>query len=344
MSSIYWIKYASIENININLFVYNDINGYYMDSNNNILTIDNQQINKNDDYIILIKYNNEFKLYNTLNNLTLSNNIIANDTIIIEKGLNNAYKVWKFITNNQFKIIYDFKNAAGTTGPEGPRGNAGLYGPRGRTGPIGPTGSNGLIGPTGPNGLLSTYNIPCNITPLGIADANNNNIDIGYVSYIKLGAWITTKNDSGVILSLKLYIHPTYASNPNNLPISNRLQITDFYIIQTQTYENVMNNGDSFVGYATWNIGSSPNVKKTPKSFIITETELNNDLIYSIYIDLSESRENDNYIWLLNSFYQVTHNTNTKWINQVDILDENSYKKSIIGKIIPIRYPNITYN
>ena len=346
MSNIYWIKYASSYTINITLYTHTDINGFYIDNNNNILTVDGQQINTLDDYLILIYYNNLYKIYNTFNRLTFSTNITIDDTVIIEKGVENAYKVWEFYTSTQFKIKYDFKDSSGNTGPVGPRGMPGLYGPQGRTGPTGPIGADGLIGPVGPSGVLNTFSILYNITPTGIIDIYNNKININNILYAKLGTWITDKSDSGCILHLKLFMHPTYANNPYNIPISNRLQITELYITQTQTNNNVPITNPTFTGYATWNIASSPDVTDTPTSFIVLETEINNQLNYAIYIDLSNARETDNYIWILNSFYQVSYNTNTSWDDNTDIFDSKSYNipKYGFNRIIPVRYPQIIYN
>jgi hypothetical protein len=346
MSNIYWIKYATTETINLSLYTRTDINGYYIDNDNNKLTIDGQLINTLDDYNILIFYNNLYQIYKTFNRLTFSINITINDTVVIEKGTLNAYKVWQFYTASRYKIIYDFKESSGNSGPMGPRGMPGLYGPQGRTGPTGSVGPNGLIGPTGPSGILNTFSILYNITPTGILDINNNTFNLNNILYAKLGSWITEKDDSGCILHLKLFMHPTYANNPYNIPISNRLQITELYITQTQTNNNVPITNPTFTGYATWNIASSPDVKNTPTSFIVLETEINNQLNYAIYIDLSKAREKDNYIWILNSFYQVSYNNSTNWINNTEIFNSKSYiiPNNGFNRIIPVRYPNIIYN
>lgn len=345
MANIYWIKYASDDNINISSFTYVDINGNYIDNNNNILNIDNNNINNINNYNILIKTNNVYQIYNTLNTLKLQNNIITNDIAFIENGNKNGYTVWKFINNNSYIKVFNFKESSGNTGPTGPRGQAGLYGPIGRTGPTGPAGNNGTIGPTGPAGTISIYNILYNISPTGIIDINNKPINFNLIKYIKLGYWKTTKNNSGAILNLKLFLHPTYANNTDNLPIFNRLQITNLYLIQTQTNMNTLLNNKSFVGNATRLIESSANIKDLPSSFIITESELDNDLYYYIYIDISKAREADNYIWIMNSYYQADSSPGTLWTDTVNIINSNSFNLPLgtFKDTIQVRYPIIQY-
>lgn len=346
MSKIYWVKYATNEDIDINKYTYIDINENYIDSNNNYMNIDGYNINNKDGYDILV-YNNGFKIYNTFNRLDIIMPITinTNDIVIIEKGDMNALKTWKFITPEDYKIIFDFNNTESNIGPTGPRGPPGLYGPKGRNGDTGLIGDTGPLGPTGSNGLLSTYSILYNITPTGIIDNDNNSYEFPNIKFIKLGTWITTKNDFGSILYLKLFMHPTYANNPNNLPIFNKLQISDLYVIQTQTNNNVSSINHNFVANATKTLSSSQNISKLPKSFIISQIENNNELLFSIYIDLTDAREKDNYIWILNSFYQVSYNPNTRWIDNTDIFNELNFTIPTYSfyRDIPIKNPIITY-